>query len=147
MKLTLITVLVLLSCNVCNAAMMFGEDDNIYVIQDVDLTSPNNKPMQLAHRVTNHFFIGGIYTTDNGYVLIEKGSKDEYWTLTENEMLQYQADKFLPTPMPSYKIPFWDYLFGYSLWLIIAGVVVYYFIKEKFFPDKEEVATDTSPAA
>lgn len=147
MKAVLIAALVLVSVNICQAAMMFGEDDNIYAIQDVELTSPNNQPMQLAHRVTNHFFIGGIYSSDNGYVLIEKGGKDEYWTLTENEILQYQADGFLPTPMPAYKIPFWDYLFGYSLWLIIAGVAAYYFIKDKFFPDKEEVITDTAPAA
>ncbi len=118
-------------------AMMFGTDDNIHPITDVSVTGPEGQPMQLAHRVSLHFFVAGIYTTDEGYVLVEKGKTDLYYTLTPELIAEYQASNSVPNPLPAYKIPLWDYLFGYSLWLIVASLILFYVIKDKFFSKKE----------
>ncbi len=42
-----------------------------------------------------------------------------------------QATGGLPDPMPAYSIPFVAYALGYSLWIIIAGIVVYDRIKKR----------------
>ncbi len=146
--------ILLLICSALSAfagSAMFGTDDNIHSIQDVNITSPNDLPMQLAHRVSLHFFVAGIYTSDEGYVLIEKGKNEQYWDLTSEMVKEFQADGTLPNPLPKYKIPVWDYLFGYSLWLIIAGMALFYWLKSlitKMREPKEEKNpfAETEPA-
>ena len=145
MKKTIVFVSFIALAQIARGAMMFGDDDHIHAIRDIELKSPDNQTMQLAHRVTLHFFVAGIYASDKGYVLIEKGKTDQYFELTPDLLKTYQADGTLPIPLPAYSIPVWDYLFGYSLWIIIAGVVLYYIIKDKFFSKKEPVEAPAAP--
>ena len=136
MKKFILLLSLVLMLQFAHASMMFGGDDNIHVIQELDLIGPENKPMQLAHRVTLHFFVAGIYTSDEGYVLIQKGNSEIYYSLTPDLLKTYQDEGTLPNPLPAYAIPIWDYLFGYSLWIIVGGVILFYVIKDKFFSGK-----------
>ena len=52
--------------------------------------------------------------------------------------------------MPSHAIPIIDLLFGYSLWIVIAGVALFYGAKALLFPKKKvdaEAVTPEPPAA
>lgn len=137
MKKSILLLSFFFTLQFAHASMMFGNDDNIHVIQELELLGPENKPLQLAHRVTLHFFVAGIYTSDEGYVLTEKGNSELYYSLTPELLKTYQDEGTLPNPLPAYSIPIWDYLFGYSLWIIVGGVILFYVIKDKFFPEKE----------
>lgn len=51
--------------------------------------------------------------------------------MTEPDLKEYQAAGYLPTTLPQYDIATADYLFGYSLWIIIGVLVLYSYVKSK----------------
>ncbi len=96
----------------------FGSREEIAKIQDIEGTS-----YKLSNKYTLHFFIAGIYLSDDGYVLQDKNAFNTYYPLSEEEIKKLQGTGKLPTPLPSYSISIWAYLIGYSLWIIIAFAV------------------------
>ncbi len=97
------------------AGMLFGSDEKIEKIQDLEGTD-----YKLSHKFTLHFFIAGIYLSDDGYVLQKKTDFSGYYPLDNEKIQELQQNGMLPSPLPKYSISFWEYLFGYSLWLVIA---------------------------
>ena len=100
--------------------MMFGTEDDLNCIVDIPLTGPNGEGLCLGFRVSMHFFVGGIYTKDEGYVLKIKNEKAYYPMPNGQELAGFQRNSMIPDPLPAYSVPVWDYLFGYSLWIILG---------------------------
>lgn len=94
---------------------LFGRREEIGEIQGLAGTD-----YKLGHKYTLYFFIAGIYLSDDGYVLQDKGAFKTYHPLSEKEIKELQASGTLPSPMPGYSISIWSYLFGYSLWIVLA---------------------------
>lgn len=100
--------------------MMFGTQDDLSCIVDIPLTAANSEPLCLGFKVSMHFFVAGIYAKDEGYVLRVKGKQVYYPMPAGKELEELQAHSMIPSPLPSYSVPMWSYVFGYSLWIIIG---------------------------
>jgi hypothetical protein len=115
--------LVLLSCVPAGEAqaMKFGRSETLYPLQDVE-----GSRYVLCHKVSTQWFIAGIYVTDDGYVLKDALNfmpTERYIPLDPEKIEDLQREGVLPSPLPKYSIPFWDYFFGYSLWGLLALMV------------------------
>ena len=95
----------------------FGAKEEIDKIQDIKGTE-----FQLSHKYTLYFFFAGVYLSDDGYVLQPKNSYSSYYPNSEESIKEFQRAGVLPSPLPPYSIPIWQYLFGYSLWIVVAFV-------------------------
>lgn len=102
-------------------ALLFGTEDDLNCIVDIPLKGASNEALCLGFRVSLHFVGAGIYTSDEGYILRPKNDSKSYYPMpTGDELADYQAHGMIPSPLPSYSVPVWDYLFGFSLWIIIG---------------------------
>ena len=104
--------------NLAFGKLLFGDKEEIDKIQDIKGTD-----YQLGHKYTLHFFLAGVYLSDDGYVLQPKNAHDTYYPNSEQEIKELQKAGLLPSPLPKYSIPIWQYLFGYSLWIVLAFVI------------------------
>jgi hypothetical protein len=130
------------------ATYRFGKEESIHKIKETDIRDAEGHPLDLAYKVTTFNFFAGVSVHDDGYVLQSRDNTRSYYSLPPEKIATYQAAGRLPNPLPKYSLSFFDYLFGYSLW-IIAGVVicvvVWSSIKKK--TRQKQVATSTgSPA-
>ena len=103
---------------------MFGKDESIHKIQDVDITSQNDEPLYLGYKTTTLFILGGVYITDDGYVFGLRGDSSKFIDTTPEEIAKFQQSGLLPDPLPPYKLSILDYVIGYSLWIIVLPIVV-----------------------
>ena len=105
-------------------ALFFGVRDSIHCIGNLEMSGPNGESLCLAHKTTARFFIAGINLRDDGYVIgvvpRRGGDPSKYIRLSPEQIVAYQAQGALPTPLPPYSIPLTDYVWGYSLWIILA---------------------------
>ena len=46
-----------------------------------------------------------------------------FYPLSEEKIKELQQSGLLPSPLPKYSIPLWDYIFGYSLWIILGFAI------------------------
>lgn len=119
------------------AHMYFGERDSLHYLQDVEITGEGGESLVLAERTTIRFFIAGLYFIDHGPVLRPKtGNEGFYYTLTDELIAKYQQQGLLPTPLPIYKPSIFDYVIGYSLWLMIAYIFIHFKV-EAFFKKRK----------
>jgi hypothetical protein len=104
------------------AEMMFGTDETLTCIQHVKVTGHDGEPLCLAYKTTKTFFIAGVRLRDDGYVLgVETGGTvTKFYKLPDAEMTRLQDRGLIPRPLPSYSIPWYEYAFGYSLWIVIV---------------------------
>lgn len=120
---------------------MFGKDQRIHVIepeQEVVLLDTNGTQFvddsgapisgKLAYLTEIQFVFAGVWIEDQGYVI--KGEGDQYYSILPEEQLAMEA--YMGEPFPPYELSFMDYVFGYSLWLLIAGTILYYLLKRGF---------------
>lgn len=115
--------LILLASTSANAIPIgFGESESIEKIQDLDIpaSETDGDSVFLAHLVSKHFFLAGIYVEDEGYVLGYEGDDSVYKPLDSSQITMLQAAGYLPDPMPEYHIRPIDYIIGYSLWIVLA---------------------------
>ena len=112
---------------------MFGDNDTLHKIQDVEFNGPKGEKLYLAYRTTIKFFILGVNITEQGYVLAIKDSKQKgYYPLNDAQIKELQNNGGLPNPLPKYELTKFDYAFGYSLWIFILVSGVYSLIKRQF---------------
>jgi hypothetical protein len=97
--------------------LLFGKQEEIVCIADVSVRAKDKGELCLAYKTTTHFLGGGLYVTDDGYVLRVKQNSSEYYPLDSEGIRAHQAAGALPTPLPGYALPFSTYLLGYSLWI------------------------------
>ncbi len=111
-------------------AAMFGFRDRIHKIQNIELKDSDRNALYLGYRTTMIIIGAGICLIDQGYVLgFENYEKNQYYPLTEELISSLQSEKILPTPLPTYNIDTIEYLFGYSLWIIMACIIAYTALK------------------
>jgi hypothetical protein len=105
------------------ARMMFGKDETIHFIQDVKAAGPNKEPLYLGYMTAIQFFAAGLYVEDEGYVLGVKGDSKKFFHMpTGDQLRSLQQRGLLPDPLPPYSLNAFDYLFGYSLWIVLVVV-------------------------
>jgi hypothetical protein len=113
-----VLALMLASASDAQARVMFGADETIHII------GPTNDPeVNLGYLTSTYFLLAGCYVEDKGYVLTKKGDRKTYQPLDDKLKAELQAAGILPNPLPAYKLGIFDYLLGYSLWIILAFVV------------------------
>ncbi|CAN5264885.1 hypothetical protein BH10PSE9_BH10PSE9_08980 [soil metagenome] len=109
-------------------AAMFGKDETIHFIQDVSITSQDNKPLFLGYKTTTNWILAGVSISDDGYVFGLREDHSKYIETTPDEIAKFQKSGLLPDPLPPYKIPLIEYILGYSLWIVIPIVALVYLI-------------------
>lgn len=121
------------SNNVFARKGLIGKDERVKKIQDLEVKGPNGEELFLAYKTTSQFLFFGLYLSDDGYVLGIKGQYGRYYPLTKEQITELQEASQLPNPMPAYKIPWTDYLMGYSLWFILPLILLrlYWSLKSK----------------
>jgi len=137
----------LLPARSAGAAMQFGEDETIHFLQDITLKGANQEALFLGYMTKIQFFIAGVYVIDAGYVLGVKGdSKRFYHMPTGEDLARFQKGGFLPDPLPPYSLSIWDYLIGYSLWLVIAFTVAWMIVGGALKRRRAATAAASPPA-
>jgi len=107
----------------------FDVDEAIQCTQDIPLAGPDDEPLYLAFKTSNPMFIAGVYLRDDGYVLDIKPSPNAdpsaYYDLPKAEVEKLQSEVLLPTP--TFRLHHSclgsDYLWGFSLWVVLAVAV------------------------
>jgi hypothetical protein len=101
--------------------MGFGTDEHLVCLTAATIKDPDGGAMCLGYKYTYHYILLPAYVTDDGYV-VAKG--DRYNALTPDMIHELQAFGQAPDPLPSYSLDWTTYAWGYSLWLLIALVIV-----------------------
>ncbi|HVY90885.1 MAG TPA: hypothetical protein VG942_18605 [Hyphomonadaceae bacterium] len=137
-----------------DAAMMFGEQDNFKTLAKLTITQEqidkDGLPKEwvgspeLVEHSTALFVLAGVWVTDKGYA-IKPTTGDSYWDLDDSTVAGLQKLGVLPDPMPKHEMDIIDTIFGYSLYIVIAGLIVFYGLKAMFFSKPAAVAA-TPPA-
>ena len=115
-----ISLVVLMSTEAFAKKGLFGTDERIHKIEDVNIRGAKGEELYLGYKTSSLFIFFGAYLKDEGYVLGVKGSYGTYYPLDDAQIKSFQDKGNLPTPLPSYKIALSDYIFGYSLWIMIV---------------------------
>ncbi|MCB1509838.1 MAG: hypothetical protein KDJ36_02955 [Hyphomicrobiaceae bacterium] len=119
-----------------SAGYRFGTDETLHAYAKTGLKS-GNTALSLCYKVSTYNFIAPVYTSDEK-VICDPASK-KYWPMpTGNKLLQYQKVGLLPSPIPNYSRPWYDYVFGYLLWIILAGIGAFGAISAMFSKKKDE---------
>ena len=112
------------SAGCARAGGMFGPSETVRHI------APTRDPQYvLGHKVYTYYFVLGCYARDDGYVLQQVGVKDQYVPLDAEKIRQLQKQGVLPTPLPAYSLGIWDYLLGYSNWVLLAVLGTVYAVR------------------
>lgn len=107
--------------------IFFGEQEDIHKIMDVELKGGENENLFLGYKTNSYYLLAGVYIKDDGYVLGVKGERGSYYPFPSgDELNNFQTFGMLPKALPEYSIPFFDYVIGYSLWIILFFIVVYF---------------------
>ena len=109
----------------CVQPINFKKEEKTPIWTTINLNDPNKlSSYNLCYKYSMRFFIAGLYLHDDGYVLAEQDDAYRYIPLDNAKITELQEKGILPKPLPEYSIPLSQYLAGYSLWLIIAGLVI-----------------------
>lgn len=121
----LLVAAALLPAGAAQAQFRFGTDEEIHHLQDVTLKGAQNEALYLGYMTHILNIFGGVYVEDKGYVLGVKGESKKYYSMpTGDQLAGFQRNGFLPDPLPPYRLGFFDYVLGYSLWWIIAIIAI-----------------------
>ena len=104
------------------ARVSFGADESLRKIQDVDVKGPKGEALYLGHKVSHHSFGVPYRVTDDGYILGVVGEPRRYYPLDAATIERLQAQRLLPSPLPTYSLSILDQLMGNLLWLVLAGI-------------------------
>ena len=91
------------------------------------LKGAENEALYLGYMTRTRNFLLGYSVEDAGYVLGVKGeSKKFYHMPMGDDLARFQKAGTLPDPLPPYRLGFFDYLVGYSLWWGLALVALFW---------------------
>ena len=113
-------------------------------IDPADLPPEWQKGIELDSHTVTHWIGGGAWLENVGYAIRVPGA-DDYWALDAEMTKALQEAKVLPDPLPKYEIPVMDYVFGYSLWIII-GVLAVWFGVSALLKRNKPAPADVPPA-
>ncbi len=123
----------------------FGEEDNFNKVQALtvpaelaDALPPEwSRGIELDTHTITHWFGAGAWLEEKGFAIVVPGTED-YWQLDDEMTAELQGAGILPSPMPKYEIPIMDYVFGYSLWIVLGAIALFYGAKVLLFKKKPE---------
>jgi hypothetical protein len=101
--------------------MGFGTDEHLVCLTPATIPDPGGGNVCLGYKYTFHYILLPAYVTDDGYV-VAKG--DRYTSLTPEMTHTLQTFGQVPDPLPAYSLDWTTYAWGYSMWLLLALVVV-----------------------
>lgn len=105
----------------------YGTVERVTRIADVALTTPDGEPLFLGYKTSTVYFIGGVLVRDDGYVLGLQREPRHYVDLPPRELVaSFQKQGKLPDPLPPYHLGLFDYLKGFSLWLVAVPLAAAY---------------------
>jgi hypothetical protein len=143
--------MLVLPMGAAEAAWQFGAQEDIHCLQDVTLKGAKDEALCLGYMTKTQYFLAGLYVVDEGYVLGVKGETGRYYHMPTGEDLdRFQRAGTLPNPLPPYKLSFWDYLIGYSLWWALALVALFYIvpaIRKRRAPAAQPAVAPVAPVA
>lgn len=97
----------------------FGTEDELRFVQETKIKQSGIN-LFLARKIRTENFLLPYMIADEGFVLADHNRG--YYPLDEAKIKEFQAQGLLPNPLPPFKLETMDYVMGYSLWLLIAGV-------------------------
>jgi uncharacterized protein len=107
-------------------------DETIRCIAPTNIVGADGAPLCIGYKTSAHMMTAGVYLTDDGYVLAvtpEEGHNPSLFIRpTARDIAKYQEQGALQNPLPPYSIPIGDYLWGYSLWIILAAMAPFYLV-------------------
>jgi len=110
-------------------AAMFGKDETIHKIEDVPYEINQGEDLYLGYKTSIMYVLAGLYLSNDGYVLGVKSDSSHYYDLpTGDDLKSIQAQGLLPDPLPAYSVGWFDYVLGYSLWIVLVIVAAVYLI-------------------
>jgi len=125
-----------------------GMIENVGKIEDVDLVGNDGEDLFLGYKTSSFFLGAGVFLKDDGYVLGVEGGDGYYELGDDAELASLQASGLLPAPLPEYSIPLAEYAFGFSLWIVLAGIVGFGAVKRLFSrADAGEAGADAGSTA
>ncbi|MDR2187790.1 MAG: hypothetical protein LBE62_07015 [Azonexus sp.] len=105
------------------AKLYFGTDESVSYIADTKLAGSDKRKVYLGHLIQTNFFIAPYNFESKGYVLCKVGEPQECKHLPPEDLLKgFQENGFIPNPLPPLKFTWWDYVFGYSLWIFLVVI-------------------------
>lgn len=107
------------------ARLRFGTDEKLTCVSDVALRGPEDQPLCLAYKTRTTWFGGGVWFEDDGLVLWTRGQGSYYPLPEPAQVAAMQEAGLLPRPLPTYSVPPIEYAFGFSLWIVVAGVIAW----------------------
>jgi hypothetical protein len=119
--------ILLLPAERAQAQYRFGTDEEIHFIQDVPLKGAENEALYLGYMTRTRNFLLGYSVEDAGYALGVKGESKKFYHMPKgDDLARFQKAGTLPDPLPPYKLGFFEYVVGYSLWWGLALVAVFW---------------------
>lgn len=105
---------------------MFGHDERLTCIADAAIKGPKDEELCVAYKTSMYAVVAPAYFRDDGYVLAVKKTMKSYFPMPQgDELAELQTAGLVPKPLPAYQIPIIDYAFGYLLWIVIGGMIVF----------------------
>jgi hypothetical protein len=111
---------------------LFGKQETIKKLQDVSIKGSKGEDLYLGYKTSALFVFFGVYFKDDGYVLGIKKGYGSYYPLDEKQIKEFQEQGHLPKPLPKYSISFFDYLMGYSLWIVLPFIIGFQILKHRY---------------
>lgn len=135
-KSLLITMLLALlgfSSQAVAGKVMFGQQDSIHFVANTTITGPGGARLFLGHLVTMHAFLLPYYVESKGLVLGVSGDSKKYIPLpAEQQLTALKKEGLLPNELPVPELSIFDYIFGFSLELLLLVCIGYPLIKNRF---------------
>ncbi len=100
----------------------FGWRERIYPIAPVKVVGAEGETLALAHKTTRFSLLLGIYLRDDGYVLAVEGQPGKYYPFPEDPQ-PFQAAGNLPSPLPAYRVPIYQYVLSFAFWWVVLPLV------------------------
>ena len=111
--------------------LMFGSEDSIHFVANTTIQAPDGR-LFLGHRVRMHAFLLPFYVESKGLVFGISGESKKYIPLPPaEELARLKAAGLLPKDLPRAELGLFDYLFGFSLELVILGCIGYFLITRR----------------
>jgi len=125
---TILCLLLVFSASMLNLShakggLRFGTDIRTHHIIELEKDG-NEETSYLGYYTETEWFGLGVGIEDKGYIIGIKG-QDKFVPLNEDLKRAMQEKGFLPMSLPEYKISMIDYIFGYSLYIVIIGILLW----------------------
>jgi hypothetical protein len=121
--LPVLVVLSGLSSQASAATPIFGTEDTVQFVADTKLTSVDDAHLFLGHLVTTHVFLLPYHVESKGLVFGISGDANRFIPLPESPQLaELKRDGYLPHELPEAELSLFDYLFGYSLEILLLAL-------------------------